>query len=98
MDRMIYVAMTGAKHTLGQHAAVSNNLANTNTTGYRAEISALRAVPVHRTAHRHTPTPPAMAAAILQTRAEAWVKHPKDAITNGAQSLFLILLLICLMD
>ena len=46
MDRMIYVAMTGAKHTLGQHAAVSNNLANTNTTGYRAEISALRAVPV----------------------------------------------------
>jgi flagellar basal-body rod protein FlgF len=46
MDRMIYVAMTGAKHTLGQHAAVSNNLANANTTGYRAEISALRAVPV----------------------------------------------------
>jgi flagellar basal-body rod protein FlgF len=46
MDRMIYVAMTGAKHTLGQHAAVSHNLANTNTTGYRGEISALRAVPV----------------------------------------------------
>jgi flagellar basal-body rod protein FlgF len=46
MDRMIYVAMTGAKHTLGQHAAVSHNLANTNTIGYRAEISALRAVPV----------------------------------------------------
>jgi flagellar basal-body rod protein FlgF len=46
MDRMIYVAMTGAKHTLGQHAAVSNNLANANTTGYRAETSVLRAVPV----------------------------------------------------
>ncbi|MBA4141799.1 MAG: flagellar basal-body rod protein FlgF [Nitrosospira sp.] len=46
MDRMIYVAMTGAKHTLGQHAAVSHNLANTNTTGFRAEISTLRAVPV----------------------------------------------------
>ena len=47
MDRMIYVAMTGAKHTLGQHAAVSHNLANANTTGYRAEFSVLRAVPVH---------------------------------------------------
>lgn len=46
MDRMIYVAMTGAKHTLSQHAAVSHNLANANTTGYRAETNALRAVPV----------------------------------------------------
>ena len=46
MDRMIYVAMTGAKHTLGQHAAVSHNLANANTPGYRTEINALRAVPV----------------------------------------------------
>jgi flagellar basal-body rod protein FlgF len=46
MDRMIYVAMTGAKHTLGQQATVSNNLANVNTTGYRAENNMLRAVPV----------------------------------------------------
>jgi flagellar basal-body rod protein FlgF len=46
MDRMIYVAMTGAKHTLGQQATVSNNLANANTTGYRAENNMLRAVPV----------------------------------------------------
>jgi flagellar basal-body rod protein FlgF len=46
MDRMIYVAMSGAKHTLGQQATVSNNLANLNTTGYRAENNMLRAVPV----------------------------------------------------
>lgn len=46
MDRMIYTAMSGAKHTMGQQGAVSNNLANANTTGYRAETSALRAVPV----------------------------------------------------
>ena len=46
MDRMIYVAMTGAKHTLGQQAAMAHNLANANTTGYRAENSVLRAVPV----------------------------------------------------
>src|SRR5688500_5817276 len=46
MDRMIYVAMTGAKHTLGQQAAMAHNLANAGTTGYRAETSVLRAVPV----------------------------------------------------
>jgi len=46
MDRMIFVAMTGAKHTLDQQAAVAHNLANVSTTGYRAAVSAFRAVPV----------------------------------------------------
>jgi len=43
---MIYVAMTGAKHILGQQAAVAHNLANAATNGYRAAASAFRAVPV----------------------------------------------------
>lgn len=43
---MIYVAMTGAKHILGQQAAVAHNLANVSTNGYRAAASAFRAVPV----------------------------------------------------
>jgi flagellar basal-body rod protein FlgF len=46
MDRMIYVAMTGAKHILGQQASVAHNLANASTNGYRAAASAFRAVPV----------------------------------------------------
>jgi flagellar basal-body rod protein FlgF len=46
MDRLIYTAMSGAKHTLGQQAAVSNNLANAASTGFRAELHKLRAVPV----------------------------------------------------
>ncbi|MCL4759013.1 MAG: flagellar basal-body rod protein FlgF [Rhodocyclaceae bacterium] len=46
MDRLIYTAMTGAKHTLGQQAAVANNLANANTTGFRAAMHRMRAVPV----------------------------------------------------
>ena len=46
MDRMIYVAMTGAKHILGQQATVAHNLANASTNGYRAAASAFRAVPV----------------------------------------------------
>lgn len=46
MDRLIYTAMTGAKHTLGQQAAVSHNLANATTTGFRTEMHRLRAVEV----------------------------------------------------
>ncbi len=37
MDRLIYVAMSGAKHTLQQQATVANNLANLTTTGFRAQ-------------------------------------------------------------
>lgn len=46
MDRLIYTAMTGAKHTLEQQATTSNNLANATTTGFRAQIDQFRAVPV----------------------------------------------------
>jgi flagellar basal-body rod protein FlgF len=46
MDRLIYVAMTGAKATLDQQASVAHNLANVSTTGFRAEMNAFRAVPV----------------------------------------------------
>jgi len=45
LDRMIYVAMSGAQHILDQQAVVANNLANVSTTGYRAAASAFRAVP-----------------------------------------------------
>lgn len=46
MDRMIYTAMTGAKHILEQQATNSHNLANATSTGFRAQIDAFRAVPV----------------------------------------------------
>ncbi|MFN3715119.1 MAG: flagellar basal-body rod protein FlgF [Thiobacillus sp.] len=46
MDRMIYTAMTGAKHTLEQQSTVAHNLANATTTGFRAQLDAFRAVPV----------------------------------------------------
>jgi flagellar basal-body rod protein FlgF len=47
MDRMLYIAMTGAKHTVWQQATVSNNLANATTTGFRAELDSFRALPVN---------------------------------------------------
>lgn len=46
MDRLIYTAMTGASHVLQQQAAVSENLANANTTGFRATLNTFRAVPL----------------------------------------------------
>ena len=49
MDRMIYVAMTGAKHILAQQATVTHNLANVTTSGFRAQVDAFRAVPVFGT-------------------------------------------------
>lgn len=47
MDRMIYVGMTAAKHTMLQLAAVSQNLANINTTGFKADVNMFSAIPVH---------------------------------------------------
>ena len=46
MDRMIYTAMTGAKHILEQQATNSHNLANATSTGFRAQVDSFRAVPV----------------------------------------------------
>lgn len=46
MDRLIYTAMTGASHVLKQQAAVSENLANASTPGFRATLNTFRAVPL----------------------------------------------------
>lgn len=46
MDRMIYIGMSGAKHTLEQQASVANNMANVSTPGFRAQLNNFRAVPV----------------------------------------------------
>ncbi|MGO4580927.1 flagellar basal-body rod protein FlgF [Cupriavidus sp. 2TAF22] len=46
MDRLIYTALSGAKQTLDQQAAVSNNLANASTPAFRAQVNMFRAVPV----------------------------------------------------
>lgn len=46
MDRMIYLAMTGAKQIMAQQEATAHNLANVSTTGFRAQLSAFRAVPL----------------------------------------------------
>lgn len=46
MDRLLYVAMNGAKHSLYQQDVTANNLANVSTYGYKAQYGAFRALPV----------------------------------------------------
>jgi flagellar basal-body rod protein FlgF len=46
IDRFAYTSMTGAKHAMGQLATTTNNLANTQTPGFREMFTAFRSVPV----------------------------------------------------
>ena len=42
MDRMLYVAMSGARQTVLAQSANSNNLANANTRAFRADLNGFR--------------------------------------------------------
>lgn len=44
MDRMLYVAMSGAKQSLRGLALKANNLANANTTGFKADFAQARSM------------------------------------------------------
>ncbi|NML43437.1 flagellar basal-body rod protein FlgF [Ramlibacter sp. G-1-2-2] len=46
MDRLIYTAASGARALMQRQDALTNNLANANTTGFRADQAVFRAVPV----------------------------------------------------
>jgi flagellar basal-body rod protein FlgF len=46
MDRSLYIGMTGASATLKAQTAVSHNLANVGTTGFKAELLKQEAVQV----------------------------------------------------
>ncbi len=72
MDRMLYVAMTGAKQTLIAQAANAHNLANVSTAGFRADLAAFRAMPVF--GHGHP------------TRVFAMAERPGTDFSAGAVS------------
>jgi flagellar basal-body rod protein FlgF len=46
MDKALYIAMTGAKNNMMAQTARANNLANANTTGFKADFEQARAMPV----------------------------------------------------
>ena len=46
MDRLIYTAMSGAGAALDQHATTAHNLANVGTSGFRAQLDAIKSAPL----------------------------------------------------
>ncbi len=46
MDRSLYIAMSGAKQTLVAQTANANNLANTQTVGFKSDFEQFRSMPV----------------------------------------------------
>ncbi|MEM9171315.1 MAG: flagellar basal-body rod protein FlgF [Pseudomonadota bacterium] len=46
MDRMAYVAMTGARQTELAQAVTANNIANASTTGFRADLHGFQSIEV----------------------------------------------------
>jgi len=51
MDRMIYLAMAGAKQVALGQASNNHNLANVSTSGFRADLDAVASLPVHGPVH-----------------------------------------------
>lgn len=47
MDRLAYIAMSGAKQTMLAQATNANNLANVNTVGFKADLDAFKSLPVY---------------------------------------------------
>lgn len=73
MDRILYTAMSGAKQSMDQQSVVSHNLANASTTGFRAQLHAMRAVPVE-------------GEALLPTRASVAATTPGSDFSFGTLS------------
>ncbi len=47
MDRMLYLAMTGAREVMNAQAVNTNNLANATTTGFRADMETALSLPMY---------------------------------------------------
>ncbi len=47
MDRALYISMTGARHNMLAQANHANNMANINTTGFRADFAQARSMGVY---------------------------------------------------
>ena len=46
MDRSVYIAMTGATQTMRAQDAVSHDLANASTVGFKSELAEFQSLPV----------------------------------------------------
>jgi len=71
MDRMLYVAMSGAKETMIAQANNSNNLANANAPGFLSDLQQFRSMPVFGDG--------------FPTRAYGLSERPGTDFTHGSQ-------------
>jgi len=70
MDKSLYIAMSGAKQTLLAQTANANNLANTQTTGFKSDLEQFRSMPVF--------------GAGFPTRVYAMTERPGTDLSHGA--------------
>lgn len=70
MDNLLWIAMSGAKESFNGLAVRSNNLANSNTTGFKADFEQARAMPEFADAY--------------PTRAFAMTERPGYNMQGGA--------------
>jgi flagellar basal-body rod protein FlgF len=70
MDKSLYIAMSGAKQTLMAQMANANNLANTQTTGFKSDLEQFRSQPVF--------------GAGFPTRVYAMVEKPGADLSSGS--------------
>lgn len=71
LDRSLYIAMTGAKHNMLAQTIHANNMANINTTGFRADFEQARSMGVYY-GDGHP------------TRAFSLTENPASNFTSGA--------------
>lgn len=69
MDRSLYIAMSGAKQTMLAQTSNTNNLANSQTTGFKSDFEQFRSMPVFGPGH--------------PTRVYAMTERPGTNLTNG---------------
>jgi len=78
MDRAIYTAMGAANAALNRQAVTANNLANVSTNGFRAQLTAYRAVPVNG---------PTDATRVLVTESTPYNDYTMGAVNQTGRSL-----------
>ncbi|MFL0799140.1 MAG: flagellar basal body rod protein FlgF [Agarilytica sp.] len=71
MDKALYIAMTGAKNNMMAQVNHSNNLANVNTSGFKADLTQARSMPIYYGEG-------------APTRAYAMVESPATDFSHGA--------------
>jgi len=78
MDRFLYVSMSGAKETLQAQTANNHNLANVNTSGFKADLSAFQSRAVQG---------PGYASRVYSTDASVGWDDTTGAMTSTGQEL-----------